>query len=77
MFSRGYNHHFSPKQKRILDGKRLTVTKKDASDETGSDNLAVMLYSDSDASSDDLYSIVTVYSVVMNSDALYSSVVIE
>jgi len=73
MFSRGYNHHFSPKQKRILDGKRLTVTKKDASDETGSDPVLVILYSDapsdlsSDAYSDDLYS------VVMNSDVLYSS----
>ena len=73
MFSRGYNHLFSPKQKRILDGKRLTVSQKDASDKSSSDNLAVMLYSDesseacSDAYSDDLYS------VVMNSDVLYSS----
>ena len=77
MFSRGYNHLFSPKQKRILDEKRLTVSQKDASDKSSSDNLAVMLYSDapsdlsSDAYSDDLYS------VVMNSDLLHSSIVIE
>ena len=75
MFSRGYNHHFSPKQKRILDGKRLTVTKKDASDETSSDNLAVMLYSDapSDLSSDAYSDLL--YSVVKPSDVLYSIVV--
>ena len=55
-----------------MDGKRLTVIQKDASDETSSDNLVVTLYSDSDASSD-AYSVVTLYSVVMNSDVLYSS----
>jgi hypothetical protein len=49
------------------------VSQKDASDAPSSDNLAVMLYSDSDASSDDLYSIVTLYSVVKPSDSLYSS----
>ena len=49
------------------------MSQKDASDLSSSDNLAVMLYSDSDASSDDLYSIVTLYSVVMRSDVLYSS----
>jgi len=48
------------------------VIQKDASDETSSDNLVVTLYSDSDASSD-AYSVVTLYSVVMNSDSLYSS----
>ena len=56
-----------------MDGKRLTVSQKDSSDETSSDNLAVMLYSDesSDACSDS--DVVTLYSVVMNSDGLYSS----
>jgi hypothetical protein len=54
------------------------VNQKDASDQTSSDNLAVMPYSDSDVCSDanlvvTLYSIVTLYSVVMSSDALYSS----
>ena len=50
------------------------MIQKDASDETSSDNLAVMLYSDapSDACSD-ASSVVTLYSVVMNSDSLYSS----
>ena len=48
------------------------MIQKDASDETSSDNLEVTLYSDSDASSD-AYSVVTLYSVVMNSDSLYSS----
>lgn len=73
MFSNGYHHLFPPKQKRILDGKRLTVTKKDSSDQSSSNpnsdaNPVVTVYSDSDASS-----VVTLYSVVMNSDVLYSS----
>ena len=48
------------------------MIQKECSDETSSDNLVVTLYSDSDASSD-AYSVVTLYSVVMNSDSLYSS----
>ena len=60
-----------------MDEKRLTVTKKDSSDQTSSDNLSDALRSDSDVCSDEpsevLYSVVTVYSVVMNSDVLYSS----
>ena len=73
-----------------MDEKRLTVIQKDASDKPSSDNLSdsdahsdanpvvtlysvVILYSDSDASS----LVVTLYSVVMNSDGLYSSIVIE
>ena len=64
-----------------MDEKRLTVTKKDASDQTSSDNLSDDLDSDSDVCSDEpsevLYSVVTLYSVVMNSDVLYSSIVIE
>ena len=49
------------------------MIQKECSDETSSDNLAVMLYSDesSDAPSDS--DVVTLYSVVMNSDVLYSS----
>ena len=64
-----------------MDEKRLTVIQKDASDQTSSDNLSDALRSDSDAHSDQpsdlLYSVVTLYSVVMNSDLLYSSIVIE
>jgi len=60
-----------------LDEKRLTVTKKDASDKPSSDNL-----SDSDAHSDanpvvTLYSVVILYSSDRGSDSLYSSIVIE
>ena len=60
-----------------MDGKRLTVSQKDASDQSSSDNL-----SDSDAHSDanlvvTLYSVVTVYASDRGSDALYSSIVIE
>ena len=60
-----------------MDEKRLTVTKKDASDKPSSDNL-----SDSDVCSDanpvvTLYSVVILYSSDRGSDALYSSIVIE
>jgi hypothetical protein len=54
------------------------VNQKDASDQTSSDNLAVMPYSDSDVCSD-ANSLVTVYSIVIlyssdgGSDVLYSS----
>jgi hypothetical protein len=56
-----------------VDQKRLTVSQKECSNESSSNpnsdaNLVVIAYSDSDA-----YSVVTVYSVVMNSDGLYSS----
>ena len=54
------------------------MTKKDASDQSSSDKPVVTVYSDSYSSDSDnpsevLYSVVTVYSVVMNSDVLYSS----
>jgi hypothetical protein len=57
----------------IVDEKRLTVSQKECSNESSSNpssnaNLVVTVYSDSDA-----YSVVTLYSVVMNSDSLYSS----
>ena len=72
MISNGYNHHFPPKQKRILDQKRLTVIQNECSNPNSDANLVVILvvtlYSDSDACS-----VVTLYSVVMNSDVLYSS----
>ena len=56
-----------------MDEKRLTVSQNECSNEFSSnpssnENLVVTLYSDSDASS-----VVTVYSVVMLSDVLYSS----
>ena len=54
----------------------MTVTKNECSDKLNSDNLAVILYSVvmySDASSDVLYSVVIVYSVVKHSDRAYSS----
>jgi len=63
-----------------LDEKRLTVSQKDASDQSSSDKPVVTAYSDSYSSdnlSEVLYSVVTLYSVVMNSDVLYSSIVIE
>ena len=63
-----------------MDEKRLTVTKKECSDQSSSDKPVVTAYSDSYSSdnlSEVLYSVVTLYSVVMNSDLLYSSIVIE
>ena len=63
-----------------MDEKRLTVIQKDASDQSSSDKPVVTAYSDSYSSdnlSEVLYSVVTLYSVVMNSDVLYSSIVIE
>ena len=61
-----------------MDEKRLTVSQKDASDQSSSDKPVVTAYSDSYSSDSDepsevLYSVVTLYSVVMNSDVLYSS----
>ena len=59
-----------------MDEKRLTVSQKDASDQSSSDKPVVTVYSDSYSSdnlSEVLYSVVTLYSVVMNSDVLYSS----
>ena len=61
-----------------MDEKRLTVTKKECSDQSSSDKPVVTAYSDSYSSDSDepsevLYSVVTLYSVVMNSDLLYSS----
>ena len=60
-----------------MDGKRLKVIQKDASDKPSSDNL-----SDSDVCSDanpvvTLYSVVTAYASDRGSDSLYSSIVIE
>ena len=56
------------------------MIQKDASDQSSSDKPVVTVYSDSYSSdnlSEVLYSVVTLYSVVMNSDLLYSSIVIE
>ena len=56
------------------------MIQKDASDQSSSDKPVVTAYSDSYSSdnlSEVLYSVVTLYSVVMNSDLLYSSIVIE
>ena len=52
------------------------MSQKDASDQSSSDKPVVTAYSDSYSSdnlSEVLYSVVTLYSVVMNSDLLYSS----
>ena len=49
------------------------MIQKECSDQISSDNLSDGLGSDSDVSSDLLYSIVTLYSVVKPSDGLYSS----
>ena len=52
------------------------MSQKDASDQSSSDKPVVTVYSDSYSSdnlSEVLYSVVTLYSVVMNSDSLYSS----
>lgn len=77
----GYNHHFSPKQKRILNEKNLTNPNFECSDQFNSDNLSDSLYSDSNSNSDAcsdnlsdvLYSVVTVYSVVIACSNDYSS----